>query len=276
MILAECGASAPAATGTKNAESPSGNPLDGTWRLEAAGEPSDAVLDLHGADLRLVRGCLQLSSSWSGRDGLFLADAGPGAFARGGCFEPTSQPEVPWLATTVNYSRVDDGWQLRDRTGQVVASLHPGGRLPEADGAQLTFGPSDEASRIDRAALNEATAAPLPANLRPAHELDVVGRWAVPGTGPHDCGTDVLEFGPEGSWGGQYDGHPGRWVVGAGGLALATEANVDADCDDDRIAPPVVDVDRWMSRLTRLGLDGDQLVLLDADGKELGRLDPKR
>ena len=63
-------------------------------------------------------------------------------------------------------------------------------------------------------------------------------------------------------------GNAGRWVGGPEGLLLATTG------PSTLMYCPGAPVGAWMSNTGRAGLDGEILVLVDNQGKELGRLRP--
>ncbi|MFG1842572.1 META domain-containing protein [Micromonospora sp. NPDC049175] len=80
-----------------------------------------------------------------------------------------------------------------------------------------------------------------------------------------------MEFTADGEWHGS-DGcndQSGRWITAAGGTLLATtRAATLAFCTDS------VPIGHWVTTARRAGHDGKVLVLLDAQGKETGRLSP--
>ena len=158
---------------------------------------------------------------------------------------------------------------LRDRDGQTVARLLPGGRP--------SLGPDDDTSLGeppvpgDRVRAARVPAAPLPAGLEPADRAGLTGRW-LPAGKRHGTGDDAphLAVEDDGRWQGSdgCNGQSGGWTVGPDGAFLATVGpQTLIGCDG-------VDVGDWVSRAARAGLDGRTLVLLDRSGKELGRLVP--
>ncbi|MEV1320090.1 META domain-containing protein [Micromonospora arborensis] len=120
---------------------------------------------------------------------------------------------------------------------------------------------TDEARR----ALTPAVA--LPATLVPAGQRQPVGRW-VPASG-HKAA--YVEFTADGEWHGS-DGcndESGRWIAAAGGTLLACARPITlAVCAES------VPIGQWVTTTRRAGLDGEVLVLLDAQGDETGRLSP--
>lgn len=109
-------------------------------------------------------------------------------------------------------------------------------------------------------------AAPVPDGLRPVEPGDLVGRWVPDGV----VTASFVEFAGDGSWTGSdgCNGAGGRWQAGSGGAFLATGAAVSTlmACDD------MVDVGRWVADTRRMALDGQVLVLLDVEGRTVGRL----
>ncbi|WP_083915840.1 META domain-containing protein [Micromonospora lupini] len=101
----------------------------------------------------------------------------------------------------------------------------------------------------------------------PAGQRQPVGRWA-PAIG-HKAA--YLEFTADGEWHGS-DGcndQSGRWITAAGGTLLATaRASTLAFCADS------VPIEQWVTTARRAGLDGEVLVLLNAQADETGRLSP--
>ena len=131
-----------------------------------------------------------------------------------------------------------------------------------------------------------APAAALPAGLRPAAAADLVGRW-VPGDRPEARSPRPphVTFAADGDWTGSdgCNGQGGRWLAGPAGSFLAVAgpqtlmgcAPIAQPADAAGRGVPVplpVDVGSWLTAASRAGLAGDQLVLLDRSGRELGRL----
>jgi hypothetical protein len=261
--------------------------LDGTWHLEAEGEPSGAVLVLSLGDLMVFRPCEYLPGTWAARDGIFLAQLPEGevaqAVAKHGC---PSGPRVEprgWLTRAVRYERVDDGWRLLAANGGTVATLRPGAKYP--DGFPYVkayivqeFGdphvgrPREE----ERQRLNSLPAAPLPSGVRAAAREELVGRWEPAAAEDPHCDRPYLVLRADGTWTGRRNGLTahGHWLTGADGLALGFASEPEGD---PRAASPfylgggstTVDAGAWMMRLARLGFRGDHLVLFDPDGIEL-------
>lgn len=107
-----------------------------------------------------------------------------------------------------------------------------------------------------------------PAGLVPADHDRMVGRWAPAGesTAPQ---PPHARFERSGDWTGS-DGcnrAAGRWSIAADGTLTVTSGPMTLiGCAGQ------VDVPGWVGRAARAGFDGGTLVLLAADGQELGRL----
>lgn len=277
LAVAGCGAGAGGEPGGDAGAPPPGPPtpstapadpvgLVGLWTVqEAAGEEPGAILRLADTGLSLWRKCGNLAGSWAaGRDGLFVAHLTGGS---GSCYR--GPDDVPgWLREAAGHRAVDRDRVLVDGAGRAVARLVPGGR-PEvgADTAPSEGEPPVVTAEL-RARLGAAPA-PLPAGLRPAAPTELARRWLpVRGPGASSPEPPHAQLRPDGSWTGSdgCNGQGGRWVAGAGGSFLAVAgAQTLIGCDG-------VNVGGWLSDAGRAGFDGDQLVLLDRAGKELGRL----
>jgi len=258
-----------------------GDPVDlvGLWTVrEAAGEEPGAILRL-GEGLSLWRSCGHLDGSWRATaEGLFidLVFGGSGACYHG----PDSVPD--WLRQAAGYRADGPDRLLVDRGGSTVARLVPGGR-PKVD-ADTAPSEGEPPVLTDAQRRMLAPAAALPAGLQPAAAADLVGRW-VPGDRP-DVRTPRsphVTFAADGDWTGSdgCNGQGGRWLAGPAGSFVAVAgpqtlmACVPITGPADATAPGVhapVDVGSWLTAAARAGLAGDQLVLLDRSGRELGRL----
>ncbi|MEV0328335.1 META domain-containing protein [Micromonospora echinospora] len=242
--------------------------LIGSWTLVDVDEPgAGTILHLAHPDLHVLGSrCGTLSGSWrADSDGVFLAEVNSASAVEGvpGC-ERASQDTPDWLRRVTAY-RFDDGGRpvLLDDLAQPVARLVPG--------ASPTPGPEMAASVLEPPVVTDevrralAPAVALPATLTPADQHRLVGRWA-PVSGHRNA---YLRFTADGDWAGS-DGcndAGGRWISGAGGTLLATTgATTLVGCDAS------VPVGSWLWVARRAGFDGEVLVLLDAEGKETGRL----
>jgi META domain len=294
LLVAACG------TGTAGGQQP-GRPasapgdavgLVGLWTVrEAAGEEPGAILRL-GDGLSLWRSCGHLDGFWRATaDGLFIGFVAGGS---GACYRgpgPAHAPEasirtstdsVPdWLRQAAGYRADGPDRLLVDRDGRAVARLVPGGR-PKVD---ADTAPSEGEPPVFTDALRRmlAPAAALPAGLRPAAAADLVGRW-VPGDRPEARSPRPphVTFAADGDLTGSdgCNAQGGRWLAGPAGafLAIAGPQTL-MSCAVPRPAgaaapgvPAPVDVGSWLTAASRAGLAGDELVLLDRSGRELGRL----
>ena len=272
LLLAACGEGSPdegstAAATEKPRPAAAVDPVDlvGMWRLVGAqGERPDAVLRLAPDDLVLWRTCGVLMGTWRATgDGLFLAYL---FGAAEGCAADTPTP--PWLRDAVRFGTSGDDRVLLDAADQVVARLLPGGRPAASAGTSPYFTEAPTVTQDKRRVF--LSPAPLPPTLRPATLDRLLGRW-LPATGAASTSPDQphAAFRGDGSWTGS-DGcnrQSGRWVIGPGGAFLALMGpHTMIGCDN-------VSVGSWLWDVRRVGFHGDVLVLLDAAGAEVGRLE---
>lgn len=234
--------------------------LVGLWRVsDADGEGSETWLRLDADELRLWRGCELVLGSWRAGDQAFVASVWGAA---GDCVSNTGAPSVGWLERAASYSRVGDSWVLRDVDGNVVAGLSiDGGPTPLASVLDVYSAPPAVDVRV-REAL--APPAPLPEGLQAVTAHELVGRW-VPlrpaSTDPHAV------FLQDGTWQGSdgCNGGSGRWSVTQGQFLGTSGPSTAIGCEG---AP----VPGWVGSARLAGFDGGELVFLDADAQELGRL----
>jgi hypothetical protein len=279
-MLAGC-AGQPAAEPTQ--APPSGAAADplaliGLWRIEEPSEQPDAVVRLAAHEFGVFRRCESLTGEWNAdQSGSFVASTGgfspddgePGCQAS---WAPDATALMPsWLPRVVGF-RVDGADRLLlDAEGEVVARLRPGARsisLPSKMAPELTDLPVVDAAARDAF----APAAALAAHLEPATTATLTGRWLPVGWKPRPNGTPSAEFRANGDWHGSdgCNGQGGRWAAGAQGAFIATMG------PQTLIGCAGVSVGSWLSQARRAGFDQDALVLLDAAGKELGRLQRER
>lgn len=266
--------------------------LQGLWNVKAAGEPSGTVLQLSGGDWLLMRPCGEVSGTWAARGGLFLAHTDHRPDSTFGPRDPQSlcppaERAVPtWVGSVAGYRAEGGGWDLIDATGSTVVELNESATWPtnhRQDRAYIEFGGDDSPvpNSQERARLNALPAAALPAGVRAPAAADLFGRWQLSRVQPR-CELAWIQFDRDGSWRSHNTARDenaraeGSWVLGADGLALGTAVPMaGSDCVTYDGAPETdhagLDVNVWMLRLARLGLDGTELVLYDPDGIELAR-----
>lgn len=255
-LLAGCASTPPAAEVVPGASSPID--LVNLWRVtDADGEAVDTWLRLDAGDFQLWRECGIISGSWRATDSLMLASV---SGSSGSCANETL-PSINWLESVTSFAPATQGWQLLDAAGSPVATLTIDGAPEPIATAADFYAEAPEITAETRAFFAEA--APLSSTLTPG---PIDGRWTSEAV---DASTGAgVEFAADGSWTGSdgCNGGEGRWAIGANGSFLATSGlSTLMYCDG---AP----VPSWVATAQRAGFDGNVLVLLDADGTELGRL----
>jgi hypothetical protein len=239
--------------------------LVGLWTVrEAAGEEPGAILRLADRELSLWRRCGAMFGGWrAGAAGPFVADISGGS---GKCYSgPDSVPT--WLVRAAGHRADGPDRLLVDRAGRTLARLVPGGR-PKVD---RNTSPTLAEPPVVTAALRDwlSPAAPLPADLRPASAAELSGRWVpADGAGAGTPRPPFAQLRADGSWSGSdgCNGQGGRWVAGdAGSVFAVAGAQTRIGCDG-------VDIGSWLTGAARAGFAGDELVLVDRTGRELGRL----
>lgn len=278
LLAAGCARKDPAAD--SGAPGPGGGPagttvgdadpvaLIGLWQVTgAAGEETDAVLRIAPQSLSLWRDCGTLLGGWQAdTSGLFIADL----FGSTGC--PATDQLLPgWLRDAAGYQVVGEERALLDGEGEPVARLLPGGKpKPNPNLAASEAEPPVVTDEVRRSLT--ARTAELPAGLAAADRGALVGRW-VPASGTAVRPKSAfLELRADGSYTGSdgCNGVGGRWVSGRDGALLATSGvSTLIACDN-------VPIGQWLGTARRAGLVGETLALVDAQGKETGRLKPAR
>ncbi|HWR84877.1 MAG TPA: hypothetical protein VN200_02660, partial [Rhodoglobus sp.] len=256
LLLAGCATSAPPPPAAGGAD-----PVDlvGLWRVsDAEGADERTWLRLDAGELTLWQECGYLSGAWVATDALFLGSIYGG---NGDCISGNRVPELPWLEAAAGYTRTGDGWALTDAGGAVVATLSvDGAPAPHPDIIDDYTRPP-VVTDATREAL--APAAPLPSGFEVA---DVTGRWVA--TAPGAPEQPFVEFAPDGSWTGSdgCNGGAGRWASdGRGGLLTTSGVSTLIGCDG-------VQVPGMVASARSAGMQFGELVLFDAAGQELGRL----
>lgn len=251
-LLAAC-ASTPGGPADETAEPAPASAADlvGLWKVSGVEGEQGTWLRLDGTDLQLLRDCGRAMGSWSGTDTLFLGQL----FASDGGCAPDGLA-ADWLTSAVSYEADGDGWALLDGDGSLLALLQE-----DADGASELSVEAPQLTAETRELL--ATPAALPDDAEPT---DLVGRWVpVEQTGDTE---PFVEFTAGGDYTGSdgCNGAQGRWAADAsGGMITTAGVSTLIGCDG---AP----VPQWVGSARSAGTIGDELVLFDAEGAELGRL----
>lgn len=248
-----------AGPGTSDASQALG--LVGLWRVSGTtDEEPDTWLRLDALEFQLWRDCGFIMGSWTAGEEAFIASS---YGANGDCVEG-GLPTVDWLESATAYERTGEGWQLTDAAGAVVASLAVDGAPRPIETAAEFYAQPPEVTAQTREAFQRTV--PLPAGIEAATVEPLTGRWVpVAFTGATDPHVD---FAADGSWEGSdgCNGAGGRWASGLDGEFLATSGpSTLIGCEG---APVPV----WVAGARSAGFDGDQLLLLDRDGNEIGRL----
>jgi hypothetical protein len=239
--------------------------LVGSWHLTAPGEPSSAVLtigDKVDGGILLFRPCGMLSGGWAAnRHGMFVASLDGGDSH---CFPQQGQAGSPlpkWLDTVVGFAARGRNETLVDATGDVVATLRPG--------AHPSVGPDDSPDYVappvitDQMRKGWAEPAAMPGGTRPATRADLLHRWVRTG---HPTSSAFVRFDGDGSYSGSdgCNGQGGRYVLGPGGIVLATSGpSTLIGCENSPLPA-------WVGQAGRLGLRQGRLVFVDRQGKVLG------
>lgn len=237
--------------------------LVGRWAVQAAGEPATTRLIVDGTDgFQIFRHCGSLDGSWrAAASGAFVSQIFSGSDA---CFAgtPSGAPPVPWLDRATSF-RSDPGRRLLlDANGTVLATLTPGG-LPYVPAtiarseARVPVLTAAERRSLDR------RPATLPSDLTAVTAGTITGTW-LPVDGSHGYITLDGHHSYVGSDG--CNQLSGSYAVVERGGVVATEGVSTA------IGCPGVDVPDKMASASVAGFDGQELVLVGADGKVSVRL----
>jgi heat shock protein HslJ len=233
--------------------------LIGSWRLDGADEPG-AVLRLagDGMELAVFRRCGRISGHWRADDnGLFVGHISGAT----GC-PPSALATPQWLARAARYRIDGDGPVLLDQSGTVVARLRPGGN-PTPVPTYMRPEDAEPPTVTDEARQRFTPAAPLPAGLTAADPATLAGRWEV----AHPR-KPFLEFRVDGTWSASdgCNGSSGRWALGPAGAILAVSGATTLIACDGASVPG------WLAEARRAAIEGDTLVLVGGDGREVGRI----
>jgi heat shock protein HslJ len=241
------------------------------WRVSGAeGEGEDTWLKFGANEFVLWHECAVVFGSFRASGSLLIANP-DAAHGWPECTMPAGPPMVPWLASVTGFASADGGYELLDADGNTVATLALDGAPPETPGLDSSVREAPEVTPEVEALF--AAPAPLPTGITPVQEL--VGRWlpAPASSGNVDEAEQpttepFVEFHADGTWTGSdgCNGHGGRWAATAEGNLIATAgASTLIYCEG---AP----VGTWLSATALAGLAGEELVLLDNAGTELGRM----
>ncbi len=262
---------APAAARSASGFAPQNvNALLGEWDVDSTLDAWDGALTVEGTRATLERSCGTDFLDWAGHpDGLLLLhliyDGRIGELLEqvpGHPCEYTPEVADAWPMTTAGF-RVDDDHHitLTDRSGGMVAEL-------------------TRTSPVTPATRRAPTVAPLPDGIVPATRELLAGKWylAGGGTGPEAIWMTWLQEGrrtpgdlgceePYYKWvgsplGGLLD-NPGDPQVGPC-MPFSIDPERPSPTPPPRVEPP--------TGFARAGLDGDVLILFDAEGAELARL----
>lgn len=256
---------------TPSAASPSEDATDqdpadlvGLWLVEGEGVQDGTTLRVQPLTFMVAADCSGLDSgAWDAAGGRIVMQhyAEP-------CGPDDGTDAAGWVERTARYERTEDGWALLDEEGATTALLRAADEVephPGFEDADYHRPPS--LTPEWRAVLSRSE--PLPDGLAQVTAEDLVGRW-LPAGGPAGEQRDEphLEIAADGTWSGSdgCNGHAGRWTVTVEGRVLAPIGmSTLAGC-------PGPDVPSWFTGASLAGLDGDELVLVDHEGAELGRL----
>lgn len=251
---AETPGAVPADQSTANAPGADPRALVGTWRVSVSGgNGRGRLLSFTGRELRLKIDCGDLGGAWEGdSSGMFVAYVW---FSSGHCARRHGFDTPTWLAAVTSFAVVGDTVELRDDRGDVTAVLQarstPEGSRPGPSSRRPTGQP-----------------VPLPADLRPATEDELVRRMWIPEDWSSLRRAPFVRFERDGGLAGSdgCNGQYGRYTLGSDGSLLAVHGGQTLiGCEGAPVAS-------WVDSAAWAGLDGDTLVLVGEQGKELARL----
>jgi len=232
--------------------------LVGMWTVQVDGK--DAGVLRVAEEMTLFQDCGGLFASWeASHDGGFIAFNSGGS---GSCYKG-DVPQLPtWVDAARGFRVEGDTRILVDDAGTTLVTLLPGGKphIPSTMSPEF-YGtvPTPSAQLATRM----AEPAPLPAGTTAATEATLARRWQSP-----DNDKAYLEFRADATYTGSdgCNGEGGRWSLGPSGELLTVSGpHTLVGCNNSQAGS-------WLASAGRAGIDGDQLVLLDAAGHELGRL----
>lgn len=240
--------------------------LYGVWAVTSAAGP-EGVIEFTSDRVSFAKDDCLGAGSWALIRGVFASST----WAREGSCWGVDRHGETWLSATTSVQQTDTGWNFLTETGDVSARLEPSSEIVRQSDLLVSL-------RVPQtAAQSSVEPVPLPDDFR-AGPAD--GHWALGGLAPSQ-GTLVIEGtrvrvdvyrDPRGDtictdW-------SGRWLELGGGGVLTTPAPPtwpDGDPELDAMCPEL-QLSNAVQRTRIAGFDGSTLVLLDARGKELGRL----
>jgi hypothetical protein len=224
--------------------------LHGTWDVDLPSVSAETVTaSVDASDFTVyVDGCGE-ALAWNAHpDGLLLLSNAYGDIRQlgGSTTACTDRADVAWAEQVRTFSFGGDGTaRLADRDGDTVATFRRVGEPP------LPSGP-------------EVSVAPLPAALAAPTLAELRGRWVEPGALEHWLAFDEssMTSSPDGC----NTNTAGFVLSPHGGFLLSRiQTTTAVGCEDQLPGWPA-------GYFERVGMDGQQLVLLDEAGGELGRL----
>lgn len=234
------------------------------WRVSGAeGEGPNTWLRLDGYGFDLWRDCGIVHGSWRASESMFLAYAFGASRECNAEAPPNTAPT--WLKDASSYRQSSTGWELLNDSGKVVAALEVSGAPKRHDDISYEYNRAPEITDEIRSSFRRPQT--LPATLEPVPAAELQGEWTA--AGAYGGSYTYLNIHESGNWSGS-DGcnrTEGRWASDGSGALLGTSGLMTAAA-----CPGMVSVGGWLSRGSLAGMDGDELVLLDGDAVELGRL----
>ncbi len=213
--------------------------LTGTWTITDVADGMSGSIILGNGGWEATYECGPIQGTWIAAGDRFLATWSGGSM---GCFDNIDpQPLLAWVASTTRLAQTDSGWTLLDATGTTTATLTNG----------IAASPAPTPTVVTPLA-STYTVAPLD------------GRW-IPLV--DDPGKSYLEL-DENEWTASdgCNGARGRWLDLGDGYLVTTPPGISTQIGCENI--PVAE---WVGQARTAGFDGDELVLFDAAGDELGR-----
>jgi hypothetical protein len=269
-VLAGCGGpgadvvSPSSRTAAPVVETPSPLPsaLTGRWRISGAGIEAGTLVNVYPGSMSIFLDCGSLHVSWDARPGGDLLGEVNGG--NGNCFAGGDEFEPSWVASAAAFSLDGPRRRILDDSRRVLAILSPTPRRPKVPpGTAESVTDPPRISREERAAM-DAQPPPLPAGVRPATRDDLIGgMWML--LDRQGIFAPTLHFRADRTYhlSDGCNGGAGRWVI-LDGAVLYTRGGMTLEgCDNLNLLDDTV---------RSAGMDGEQLVLVDQQGRELHRL----